>query len=97
MADSRGIDLPPDVLAFRPRCPGCTPQRLAEEEVRPCSYYDCPGLPASLKVTCELCMYDFSKDDGQMKCDHDTCLTAQRLRRNVAVYEAWREMVAAGG
>ena len=42
-------------------------------------------------------MYDFSKDDGQMKCDHDTCLTAQRLRRNVAVYEAWREMVAAGG
>ena len=93
MTDQHDIVLPPDVLAHRPRCPGCTPDALADEAARPCSYFDCPGLPSSLQVTCELCMYDFSVDDGQVKCDHDTCETAHRLRSNVAVYQAWRKMV----
>ena len=76
-------------VTYRPRCPGCTPEAIAAEGARPCSSYDCPGLPAALKVTCDLCMYDFYAGDGQVKCDHDTCETAARLRKNVDTYRAW--------
>ncbi len=87
--------LPPEVLAYRPRCPGCTPEKATAAGGRPCSFYDCTGLPGALRVTCELCMYDFAADDGQLKCDHRTCPTAIRLRANVPIYRAWVELVRA--
>ncbi len=93
MAATTPVPLPPEVRAFRPRCPGCTPEKIAVPGARPCSFYDCPGLPAELEVTCDLCMYDFARDDGQLKCDHATCPTAVRLRANVPVYRAWLEMI----
>ena len=34
-------------------------------------------------------MFDFAAEDGQVKCDHDTCDTALRLQANVATYETW--------
>jgi hypothetical protein len=96
MSDSVDIaSLPPVVRRFRPQCPGCTPARLSAEGARPCSHYDCPGLPAELRVTCDLCLFDFAAGDGQVKCDHDTCPTALRLRANVPVYRAWVEMIVA--
>lgn len=95
MTDWQLADLPPDVRAHRPRCPGCTPETLADETARPCSFYSCPGLPESLRVTCELCMFDFSTNEGQVKCDHDACERAHELKANVPVYEAWRAMVTA--
>ncbi|MEX1207659.1 MAG: hypothetical protein WEE36_03500 [Acidimicrobiia bacterium] len=91
--DPDSVLLSETVRAFRPRCPGCEPAEMGAAGVRPCSYYDCPGLPAELKVTCEKCMYDFATDDGQVKCDHTTCETALRLKANVPIYEAWVEMV----
>lgn len=84
--------LPPAVRTFRPTCPGCVPTR---PDTRPCSFYDCPGLPQELEVTCELCMYDFAADDGQVKCDHSTCPTALRLRANVPIYRAWLDLLGA--
>ena len=87
--------LPPEVQGFRPLCPGCTPALLASPGARPCSHYDCPGLPEALHVTCNICMYDFAAGDGQVKCDHATCPTAIRLTANVPVYKAWVEMVVA--
>lgn len=94
MTDLSFDELPADVLAFRPNCPGCTPQKVVGDETRPCSSYDCPGLPAGLKVTCDVCMYDFAARDGQIKCDHATCETAARLRTNVETYEAWVRLIA---
>jgi len=94
MAELGFGSLPPEALAFRPRCPGCTPEKVAEEDARPCSSYDCPGLPSALQVTCDLCMYDFAAGDGQMKCDHATCETALRLKGNVDAYRAWVQLVA---
>lgn len=88
-------DLPPEVLDFRPMCPGCSPDALAGDDARPCSYYDCPGLPPELEVTCDLCMYDFVADDGQVSCDHATCPTALRLAGNVETYRRWVEMLMA--
>jgi hypothetical protein len=85
--------LPAAVRRFRPRCPGCHPAEIGSEGVRPCSYYDCPGLPAELHVTCDKCMYDFALGDGQVKCDHSTCETALRLRANVPIYRAWVQMI----
>ncbi len=93
MTDIDFASLPPDVRSFRPRCPGCTPETLAAPSARPCSFYDCPGLPASLKVTCELCLYDFAAGEGQVKCDHSVCEAAIELSANVATYEAWRRML----
>ncbi len=93
--DTDYATLPSEVLAHRPRCPGCTPETALAEGARPCSFYDCPGLPEALQVTCDTCMYDFHADDGQVKCDHATCETAARLRANVAVYETWRRYIAA--
>jgi hypothetical protein len=87
--------LPPRVLAFRPQCPGCTPEKAVDPDGRPCSFYDCPGLPPELHVTCNECMYDFASGSGLIKCDHRTCETAQRLRRNVATYRAWLDLIAA--
>lgn len=89
--------LPPAVRAFRPRCPGCYPATVTSAAARPCSYYDCPGLPEQLHVTCELCLYDFAADEGQVKCDHATCPTAARLRANVPIYRAWVDMLVAEG
>lgn len=88
-------DLPQSVLHFRPTCPGCTPAKVTESGARPCSFYDCSGLPAELEVTCSLCMYDFAADDGQIKCDHATCPTAVRLRSNVATYRRWVHLIEA--
>lgn len=85
--------LPDSVRNFRPRCPGCHPSNLASPGYRPCSFYDCPGLPAELRVTCDLCLYDFAADEGQVKCDHATCPTAARLRANVPTYRAWVTML----
>lgn len=85
------VVLPPSVRDFRPRCPGCHPDTILDG--RPCSYYDCPGLPAELHVTCDQCLYDFSAAEGQIKCDHATCPTAARLRANVPVYRAWVAML----
>ena len=88
------FDLLPDaVREFRPNCPGCTPQAATAAGARPCSFYDCPGLPEELNVTCNTCMYDFAAHDGQVKCDHTTCETALRLEGNVATYRLWRRMM----
>lgn len=85
--------LPPAVRDFRPQCPGCTPAVVTDEAARPCSFYDCPGLPAELRVTCDKCMYDFARHDGQIKCDHDTCEDALRLQGNVATYRLWLQQL----
>lgn len=95
MTDATRARLPASVRDFRPSCPGCTPEKATDPEGRPCSFYDCPGLPAELQVTCNTCMYDFAKNNGQIKCDHATCETAHRLRGNVATYRAWVEMLHA--
>ncbi len=86
--------LPPAVRAFRPRCPGCTPEKVAAEGARPCSFYDCPGLPPELQVTCNTCMYDFAAQDGQITCDHATCEIALRLAGNVETYRTWVRRLA---
>lgn len=86
-------DLPEVVRDFRPKCPGCTPEVATDESGRPCSFYDCPGLPAELRVTCDTCMYDFAAGDGQVSCDHRTCETATRLSGNVETYRRWVEML----
>lgn len=83
--------LPPHVRAFRPSCPGCTPAAVTDVNARPCSYYDCPGLPEELEVTCDVCMYDFVAHDGQPACDHNSCETALRLQQHVPAYRAWLE------
>ncbi len=85
--------LPKAVRDFRPRCPGCSPAKASAEGARPCSFYDCPGLPAELLVTCDLCMYDFAANDGQPKCDHRTCADAIRLQGNVETYRKWVELL----
>jgi hypothetical protein len=86
--------LPSAVREFRPRCPGCTPHNVTAEGARPCSFYDCPGLPKKLEVTCDTCMFDFAARDGQPKCDHKTCETALRLQKNVETYRSWIELLA---
>ena len=86
--------LPDDVRGFRPRCPGCTPNEVTAEGARPCSFYDCPGLPKQLEVTCDICMFDFAAQDGQPKCDHNTCESALRLQKNVETYRTWIELLA---
>jgi len=94
--DSVGTDystLPRAVQEFRPGCPGCTPVVTTADDARPCSFYDCPGLPAELRVTCDLCMYDFAAQDGQPSCDHSTCETALRLRGNVETYRKWIQLL----
>jgi hypothetical protein len=93
MAEQPSSDLPTAVREFRPQCPGCTPAKVTEDDSRPCSSYDCPGLPEGLKVTCDECMYDFAAGDGQMKCDHATCETAARLKANVETYRAWVDLI----
>jgi hypothetical protein len=93
MADIDYATLPRSVREFRPLCPGCTPDVISAEGARPCSSYDCPGLPKELQVSCALCMYDFAAGDGQPKCDHRTCETALRLQKNVDTYKAWVEMI----
>ncbi len=90
---SRYRDLPTRVLEFRPLCPGCSPDAVTDPDARPCSYYDCPGLPAELEVTCDTCMFDFAADDGQVQCDHATCPTALRLAANVDTYRRWVAML----
>jgi hypothetical protein len=40
-------------------------------------------------------MFDFAANDGQVKCDHNTCETASRLKRNVKYYRAWIELLKA--
>lgn len=89
----KAIALPQAVRDFRPRCPGCTPAKATADGARPCSFYDCPGLPAELRVTCDLCMYDFSVHDGQPKCDHSLCETALRLQANVETYRKWVQLL----
>ncbi len=96
MTQFGALSLPPEVRAFRPRCPGCSPEKMGIEGERPCSSYDCPGLPKELEVTCDICMFDFAAADGQPRCDHATCETALRLKRNVPTYEAWVELVRGG-
>jgi hypothetical protein len=86
--------LPRSVSEFRPRCPGCTPQTISAAGARPCSFYDCPGLPKELEVTCDTCMFDFASQDGQPKCDHSTCEDALRLKKNVATYQRWVRLLA---
>lgn len=88
-------DLPAAVRDFRPRCPGCTPSTVTAPGARPCSFYDCPGLPDELRVTCDFCMYDFAAEDGQVKCDHATCERAQQLKSHVPTYRTWLEMLRA--
>ena len=86
--------LPKVVRDFRPNCPGCTPEKVTTPGGEPCSFYSCPGLPDQLKVTCDLCMFDFANQNGQFKCDHTTCETAIRLKKNVATYRGWVQMIA---
>jgi len=86
--------LPEEVRSFRPQCPNCSPEVVLESGSRPCSFYDCPGLPAQLEVTCPTCVYDFYADEGTVKCDHDTCEMALRLRANVPTYRAWLKLLA---
>ncbi len=87
--------LPDVVRTFRPRCPGCTPAKVIEPGARPCSFYECSGLPKGLEVTCDLCMYDFVAEDGQVKCDQTTCETALRLKGNVENYRTWLRLIEA--
>lgn len=87
--------LPETAKAFRPKCPGCTPKVVTDADAKPCSSYDCPGLPAELQVTCNSCMYDFAAGDGQIKCDHATCEDALRLKGNVETYRRWLEYIRA--
>lgn len=87
--------LPRAVLQFRPSCPGCTRDTVSSPGARPCSHYDCPGLPEELQVTCNTCMYDFLADDGQVKCDHTTCETALRMQSNVPTYRTWLRLLKA--
>lgn len=96
MSQPGDASLPAAVRTFRPQCPGCSPEKLGVEGEKPCSFYDCPGLPHELEVTCNLCMFDFAAADGQPKCDHATCETALRLKKNVPTYRAWIELVRAG-
>lgn len=93
MTDNAYATLPPAVKDFRPRCPGCSPTKVTAAEARPCSFYACPGLPDELRVTCDLCMYDFAARDGQMKCDHSTCEKALWLESHVLTYELWLDML----
>lgn len=88
-------DLPASVRDFHPGCPGCFPESLTVEGARPCSFYDCPGLPDELRVTCDDCMFDFAADDGQVTCDHDLCPTALRLQGNVDTYRRWVRLIGA--
>jgi hypothetical protein len=95
MNESDLLLLPRTVREFRPLCPGCTLGRAASIEAKPCSFYDCPGLPAELEVTCDKCMFDFVANDGQPSCDHNECETALRLKSNVPNYLAWIEILKA--
>ena len=95
MAKTDFSTLPLRVREFRPICPGCTPKTVLAAEARPCSFYDCPGLPQELEVTCEICMFDFANQDGQVKCDQSTCETALRLKGNVETYWAWVDLIRA--
>lgn len=87
------LALPAEVRAFRPKCANCGIDALLAPGSRPCSFYDCPGLPSQLHVTCPICVYDFFADDGTVKCDHNTCETARRLKANVHTYRAWLRLV----
>ena len=89
MQDDDTVRLPEDVRDFRPECPNCNPQIVLDPAARPCSFYDCPGLPPQLQVTCNVCVYDFAADEGTARCDHDTCETALHLKANVPIYRAW--------
>ncbi len=93
MAASAIADLPATVRRFRPKCPGCTPATVTQPGARPCSFYNCPGLPDELRVVCDICVYDFAAGDGQVKCDHRTCETALRLRGNVTTYRRWLRLL----
>jgi hypothetical protein len=95
MADFEYSALPRSVQEFRPRCPGCSPDKVTAEGGTPCSFYDCPGIPSELQVTCEMCLYDFAAIEGQVKCDHRSCETAKRLQKNVPTYRAWVAMIRA--
>ena len=95
MAEAGYGTLPAAVRDFRPNCPGCTPMTVTGPDARPCSFYDCPGLPAELRVTCDTCMYDFAIHDGQVKRDHSTCEDALRLEGNVETYRIWLQMLKA--
>lgn len=94
MAEAGYDTLPAAVRDFRPNCPGCTPMTVTGPDARPCSFYDCPGLPEELKVTCDLCMFDFAAGSGQVRCNHATCETALRLRGNVPTYRRWMDLIA---
>lgn len=93
MYTSEFASLPDRVRAFRPLCPNCTPAKVVEPGARPCSFYECPGLPPELEVTCDTCMYDFAAEDGQVRCDHSTCATALRLAGNVETYRTWIRLI----
>ena len=85
--------LPENVRSFRPSCPNCSPEVLLDPGSRPCSFYNCPRLPTQLQVTCDICVYDFLADNGTVKCDHNTCETARRLKANVPTYRAWLRLL----
>lgn len=85
--------LPRVVRDFRPTCPGCTPDKTTAAGARPCGFYDCPGLPKQLEVTCHTCMFDFAAKEGQVGCDHNTCDTALRLKANVDTYRTWVRLI----
>jgi hypothetical protein len=97
--DGRGngsaVSLPGEVRSFRPHCPSCSVDVVLRSSSRPCSFYDCPGLPSQLEVTCKTCVFDFYIDEGTVRCDHDTCETARRLRANVPTYRAWLRLLEA--
>lgn len=93
MSNVAVADLPKAVHEFRPKCPGCTPERAMAPGGKPCSFYDCPGLPEELRVTCDSCMFDFAAAEGQIKCDHSTCEIALRLKKNVETYKAWVRLI----
>ena len=95
MAEEDFATLPRSVREFRPGCPGCTPDRVTAEGARPCSHFDCPGLPEALMVTCDKCMFDFAAEDGQPNCDHATCEDALRLKKNVETYREWVALIRA--
>lgn len=93
MRDADFESLPDVVRSFRPVCPGCTPAKLTQPGARPCSFYDCPGLPKELEVVCDTCLFDFAAQDGQVKCDHNTCEVAVRLKANVETYKRWIRLI----
>lgn len=78
------------IPSFR-RCPGCGYDLVTHEGERGCHYYACPYLPEELDTTCPVCVYDFTRQDGNAECgDPPSCEFAlKEAPIRVANVRAW--------